>query len=224
MNLEQLIEQFRIDADDLVPNPYLWEDEWIAAWLTEAQSQAAIRGRLLFEASDTAICEIPVTAGVATYPLHKALYELEHLRFKATGSTTSDRVHLKTREELDRIRPGWRDRTDSHPCFAIQDDTRITLVDRPSVAGTLFVEGYRVPLRALVNDNDKPEINEAHHLQLVHWALYRAFSKPDADGRDPGRAAAAETAFTAYFGPLPDADLRRSTRHDEVQTNKSFFA
>ena len=40
MNLEQLIQQFRIDADDLVPNPYLWEGEWIAAWLTEAQSQA----------------------------------------------------------------------------------------------------------------------------------------------------------------------------------------
>ena len=224
MNLEQLIQQFRIDADDLVPNPYLWEGEWIAAWLTEAQSQAAIRGRLLFEASDPAICEIPVTAGVATYPLHRTLYELEHLRFKAAGAGNSERVRLKTREELDRIRPGWRDRTDSHPCFAIQDDTRITLVDRPSVAGTLYVEGYRLPLRALINDNDKPEINEAHHRHLVHWALYRAFSKPDADGRDPGRAAAAEAAFTAYFGPLPDADLRRSTRHDEVQTNKSFFA
>lgn len=224
MDLEQLIQQFRIDADDLVPNPYLWKDEWIAAWLTEAQAEAAVRGRLLFEAADPAICEIAVTAGVATYPLHKSLYELEHLRFKATGATTSDRVHLKTREELDRIRPGWRDRTDSHPCFAIQDDTRITLVDRPSVAGTLYLEGYRVPLRALANDNDKPEIHEAHHRRLVHWALYRAFSKPDADGRDPGRAAAAEAAFTAYFGRLPDADLRRSTRHDEVQTNKSFFA
>ena len=223
MNLEQLIAQFRIDADDLV-QPYLWPDDWVAPWLTEAVSEAAVRGRLLYEAADPAICEIAVTAGVATYPLHKSLYELEHLRFKATGSSTSDRVHLKTREELDRIRPGWRDRSDSQPCFAIQDDTRITLVDRPSVAGTLYVEGYRLPLRALVNDNDKPEINEAHHRHLVHWALYRAFSKPDADGRDPGRAAAAEAAFTAYFGPLPDADLRRSTRHDEVQANKSFMA
>ena len=223
MNLEQLIQQFRIDADDLVPNPYLWEGEWIAAWLTEAQSQAAIRGRLLFEASDPAICEIPVTAGVATYPLHRTLYELEHLRFKAAGAGNSERVRLKTREELDRIRPGWRDRSDSQPCFAIQDDTRITLVDRPSVAGTLYVEGYRLPLRALVNDNDKPEINEAHHRHLVRWALHRAFSKPDADAYDAARAAKEEAAFTAYFGPRPDADLRRSTRHDEVQTNISFM-
>lgn len=224
MNLEQLIRQFRIDADDLVANPPLWEDEWIAEWLTEAQAQAAIRGRLLFEASDPAICEIAVTAGTATYQLHKTLYELEHLRFKAAGASCSERVHLKTREELDRIRPGWRDRTDSRPCFAIQDDTRITLVERPSVAGTLYVEGYRLPLRALVNDNDKPEINEAHHRHLVHWALHKAFSKPDADAADPTRAKTAEAEFTAYFGPLPDADLRRSTRHDEVQTNKSFMA
>ena len=34
MNLEQLIQQFRVDADDTVTNPPLWADEWIAAWLT----------------------------------------------------------------------------------------------------------------------------------------------------------------------------------------------
>ena len=222
MNLEQLTAQFRIDADDLAV-PHLWDGEWVAAWLTEAHAEAAIRGRLLLEAADPAICEIAVQASVATYPLHKSLYELEHLRFKATGSTNSDRVHLKTREELDRIRPGWRDRSDSRPCYAIQDDTRITLVDRPSVDGTLFVEGYRVPLKPLANDTDKPEINEAHHRHLVHWALHRAFSKPDADAHDPKRAAEAEGKFTAYFGPRPDADLRRSTRHDEQQTNKVFW-
>lgn len=217
MNLEQLIQQFRIDAHDLQTPPFC-EPEWVAAWLTDAQAEAAIRGRLLFEAADPAICEIAVTAGVATYPLHNSLYELEHLRFKATGSTTSDRVHLKTREELDRIRPDWRDRTDSRPRFAIQDDTRITLVDRPSVDGTLFVEGYRVPLRPLVNDSDKPEINEAHHRYLVHWALHKAFSVPDGEIFDPNRSTLSERAFTAYFGSRPDSDLRRSTRHDEVQT------
>ena len=222
MNLEQLIQQFRIDARDLQTPPFC-EPEWVAAWLTEAQAEAAIRGRLLFEAADPAICEIAVTAGVATYPLHKSLYELEHLRFKATGSTTSDRVHLKTREELDHIRPDWRDRTDSRPRFAIQDDTRITLVDRPSVDGTLFVEGYRVPLKPLVNDSDKPEINEAHHRYLVHWALHKAFSVPDSELFDPNRSTLSERAFTAYFGSRPDSDLRRSTRHDEVQTIKAFM-
>ena len=221
MNLEQLIQQFRVDADDLI-EPHFWDAEWIAAWLTEAQAEAAIRGRLLYEAANAAVCQIAVAANTATHDLHKSLFELVHLRFQATGATTSSVLTIKAREELDRIRPGWRDETGT-PRHAIQDDTRITLVPRPELAGTLHVEGYRVPLKALENDTDKPELHEAHHRHLVHWALHRAFSKPDSETIDPQRAAAAEAAFTRYFGPRPDADLRRSTRHDEVQTNKAFW-
>ena len=221
MNLEQLTAQFRVDADDLT-EPHFWDAEWIATWLTEAQAEAAIRKRLLYEASDPAVCQISVLADTATHDLHKSLFELVHLRFQATGATTSSVVTIKAREELDRIRPGWRDETGT-PRHAIQDDTRITLVPRPELAGTLHIEGYRVPLKALENDTDKPEIHEAHHRHLVHWALHRAFSKPDSETIDPQRAATAEAAFTRYFGPSPDADLRRSTRHDEVQTNKAFW-
>ena len=221
MNLEQLIQQFRVDADDLT-EPHFWDAEWIAAWLTEAVNEAAVRGRLLYEAANAAVCQIAVVASAATHELHKSLFELVHLRFQATGSATSSVLSIKAREELDRIRPGWRDETGT-PRYAVQDDTRITLVPRPEVAGTLHVEGYRVPLKPLANDTDKPEIHEAHHRHLVHWALHRAFTKPDSETIDPQRAAAAEAAFTRYFGPSPDADLRRSTRHDEVQTNKAFW-
>lgn len=220
MNLEQLIAQFRIDADDLVPNPYLWADEWLASWFTEAVAEAAVRGRLIYEAAAPAICQIQVVADLASYPLHPTLYELASLRFKPTGSDRSEPVYLKSREWLDNECPGWRDRLEARPRYAVQDDTRITLVARPSQPGTLMLEGYRVPLRPLVNDNDRPEIGEAHHRHLVHWVLYRAFSKPDSDGQDAERAQKAEDAFTRYFGPAPDADLRRSTRHDEVQSNK----
>ena len=221
MNLEQLTAQFRVDADDLT-EPYFWNAEWIATWLTEAQAEAAIRKRLLYEASNPAVCQIAVSASAATHELHKSLFELVHLRFQATGATTSSVLTIKAREELDRIRPGWRDETGT-PRHAIQDDTRITLVPRPELAGTLHIEGYRVPLKALENDTDKPELHEAHHRQLVHWALHRAFSKPDSETIDPQRAAAAEAAFTRYFGPRPDSDLRRSTRSDVPQTNKVFW-
>ena len=223
MNLEQLRQQFRIDADDLVTNPPLWEDEWIAAWLTEAQDQAAMRARLLLDDYTPALTHIAVTAGVDSYPLHPKLYEIAVIDFAPVTGYVQP-VYLTSREKLDRDRNGWRNEPPGTPCNAIQTDTRLRLVPVPSIDGSLRIEGYRLPLKALVNDNDKPEIHEAHHRHLVHWALYRAFSKPDADGRDPGRAAAAEAAFTAYFGRLPDADLRRSTRHDEVQANKSFFA
>lgn len=221
MNLEQLIQQFRVDASDLVV-PYLWEDDWIAGWFTEAVAEAAIRGRLLMEVDNAAVCRIAVTAGQAVYALHPALFEIVHLRFIPTGASRAQELDLITREELDRIRPGWRDRTGPIE-FAIQDDTKIRLVHTPSTDGVLHLEGYRIPLKALANDGDKPEINGAHHQHLVHWALHRAFSRPDAETVDPARAATAEAKFTAYFGQRPDSDLRRATRHDEVQTVKPFW-
>ena len=221
MNLEQLIQQFRVDADDLT-EPHFWDAEWIAVWLTEAQAEAAIRKRLLYEASNPAVCQIAVAASAATHELHKSLFELVHLRFQATGAATSSVVTIKAREELDRIRPGWRDETGT-PRHAIQDDTRITLVPRPELAGTLHIEGYRVPLKALENDTDKPEIHEAHHRHLVHWALHRAFTKPDSETIDPQRAATAEAAFTRYFGIAPDSDMRRQTREDVLHVNQAIF-
>lgn len=222
MNLEQLIERFRIEADDLVP-PYLWTDEWLRAWFSEAQDEAAVRARLLMDDYTTALTGITVAAGVSSYPLHPKLYEIAVLEFVPDVGRVQS-VHLTSREKLDCDRPGWRNDPQGTPCHAIQTDTRLRLVPTPSVGGMLRLEAYRLPLKALTNDNDKPEIHEAHHRHLVRWALHRAFSKPDADAFDPSRAAKEEAAFTAYFGPRPDADLRRSTRHDEVQTNKSFMA
>ena len=223
MTLEDLIAQFRIDADDLVDNPYMWNSEWVAGWLSEAQSEAAIRGRLLYEAANTAVCEIAVQAGTAVYALHKSLYEIGHMRFVRTGDSESERVALTTRTELDRIRPDWRDKPgDGRILFAIQDDTRIQLVAKPQYAGTLYLEGWRLPLNALTEDEDKPEINEAHHRHLVQWALHRAFSKPDADTVDPTRAATAEAAFTRYFGQRPDAGLRRESQADRPQHNQAW--
>ena len=221
MNLEQLIEQFRIDADDM-QSPPLWESEWIAAWLTEAQDEAAIRGRLLMDDYTPALTQIPVTAGVSSYALHPKLYEIAVIDFIPEVGYVQP-VYLTSREKLDRDRNGWRNEPAGVPCSAIQTDTRLRLVPVPSVNGTLRLEAYRLPLKALVNDNDKPEIHEAHHRHLVHWALHRAFSKPDSETIDPTRAATAEAAFTRYFGISPDSDMRRQTREDVLHVNQAFF-
>lgn len=220
MNLQQLIERFRIEADDRA-DPYLWPDEWLAPWFSEAQDEAAVRARLLMDDYTPALTQIPVTAGVSSYALHPKLYEIAVIDFvPVTGYVQP--VYLTSREKLDRDRNGWRNEPPGTPCNAIQTDTRLRLVPVPSIDGSLRIEGYRLPLKALVNDNDKPEIHEAHHLQLVHWALYRAFGKPDADAHDPQRSQEALGRFESYFGLRPDADMRRSTRHDETQANVAY--
>lgn len=221
MTLEDLIAQFRIDSDDRV-FPYFWDDAAVAVWLTEATAEAAIRGRLLHESFSPSICQVQVTVGATSYPLHEALHEIDHIAFMPIGASRRESVALLSREELDRIEPGWRDRS-GQVKYAIQSDTTIRLAFAPESAGTLFIEGYRVPLNTLENDTDTPEIHPSHHSKLVLWALHRAFSVPDAETVDKDRAALAELEFSRYFGERPDADLRRSTTHDVPHRNQAFW-
>jgi hypothetical protein len=217
MNLDELTKDFRVTTQDKV-EPYLFEQPDVARWLIEAEQEACIRGRLLHDSS----FEVDIAAGEAVYALNQALYEIDHLGLLEAGSTERCQVKLVSREWLDDNMPGWRDRTDI-PRFAIQGDTSIRLVPTPRLGGTLKLEGYRLPIRGLSADKtSKPEINQAHHRHLVNWALYRAFSMPDSETLDLGRAEAALAAFTNYFGDRPDSDLRRITRQDVEHHNKAW--
>lgn len=220
MRLADLIARFRVDADDSVPQ-YLWGDEAVAGWFTEAVAEAAIRGRLLHESANADVCQIPVQAGVDTYALHEALHEIDYLAFKPEGAEARHPVRLVSRLELDELRPHWRERK-GRVRWAIQSDTRIRLALMPEAAGVLYLEGYRVPLEPLQDDEDEPEIHRSHHARLVHWVLHRAFSVPDSETIDKDRAAQAEQAFTRYFGARPDSDLRRVTRQDVPHENRVY--
>ena len=221
MTLAQLIAQFRADAKDGV-TPYLWPDAAITGWLNESENEAAIRARLLHEFANPDICSIAVSAGTAGYALSPLLYEIDHIAFVPTGESTRQPVKLISREELDEKFPDWRDRTGPVQ-FAVQADTSIRLAFTPETSGTLKLEGFRLPLSAMTATTDTPEINAAHHRHLVDWALYRAFSQPDAETLDKGRADLAEARFADYFGIKPDADLRRSTRQDTQHHNPTFW-
>lgn len=219
MTRDDLIKQFRTLAQDTA-QPYLFSNEQVGAWLTEAESEAAIRGRLLHESANPAICEISMSAGEAVYPLHPALYEVTHLSTRLGGEVRREPLALVSTEHLDESLADWRDRI-GRPRYAIQTDTSLRLVPTPDQAGAVLLECYRLPLKELgAAGNNKPEIHLAHHAYLVQWALHKAFSIPDAETFDPNRSALAERAFTAYFGLRPDSDLRRMTRHDEPHHNK----
>lgn len=223
MNLEELTRRFRVLAKDQV-EPFLFASEDIADWLTDAEAQAVVRGRLLLDDVTPAVCTVPVVAGQASYKLHAKLYELESVRFKAAGATRSVPLRLVTREWLNDNVRDWRDANDWHGTdyrhrYAVQGETGLRIVPVPAEAGELLIEGYRLPLKPLENDADKPEIHEASHEKLIQWALHRAFGVPDSETFDPNRSKLSEAEFTAHFGAMPDADMRRSTRHDLQQTN-----
>lgn len=219
MTLEDLIRRFRTLSRDLV-QPYLWPDEDVTDWLNDAQAQACVRGRLLREDANPDLCRIALDPAQHTYPLHKSVYEIINLRLiPAVGRPRT--MDLKSREWLDARAPDWRD-LDRPACWAIQNDTTLRVVGQINLDDVLALECYRLPLRAMALSSDKPEIHEAHHIHLIQWALHKAFSIPDAETFDANRETVAEVAFSSYFGPPPDSDLRRSTREDEVQTTSVY--
>ena len=211
--LKQLIARFRQDARDL-QEPYLFNKELVVEALNDAQHEAAIRARLLYECDAPAICEIALEPGESVYPFHESLYEITHLvRLEAGQQDTV--LELKSAEWLTRNYPNWRTDHKYVLPYAVQLDTQIRLATPAKAVGKLLLEGYRLPLRPMCEDRHVPEIAIAHHEKLVLWALHRAFSQPDADSFDPQRAEKALAKFTEYFGLRPDADLRRETREDE---------
>ena len=213
MQLSQLISRFRTLANDKV-EPYFIDDASVIDWLNDAVSEACIRGRLLYESQNNDVCKIAVLTGSSRYQLHESLYELSRVWFEPSNGSYGAYLALMSPESLDRTYDeNWK-ALSGFPRFIIQDDTGIRLVPIPDVDGELQLEGYRVPLSAMQNDTDKPEINQIHHVHLIQWVLHKAFSVPDSEFFDPNRSALAEQQFTDYFGPRPDSDLRRITRED----------
>lgn len=222
MNLEALIAQFRVDADDKEV-AYFWSDESVTGWLNEAEEEAAIRANLLYDTTTADVCQIATTANTATYPLHPAITEIGYAQFVPTSDATRVAILTqKDRLELDRVNPRWRQDT-GEPRYFVQDDTTLTLHPRPSEDGALTLEAFRLPLEPMVVESDEPEISQAHHRHLVDWALFRAFSLPHAETMDPKRAGDAEERFTAHFGHRVDADMRRAYRTNVAHTNKAHW-
>lgn len=223
MLLSELLRRFRVDANDKV-EPYFNEDIDVIAWLNDAANEACIRGRLLHESQNPDVCQIPITTSSSQYPLHPSLYELTLVWFEPDNGFRGSNLALVSPEYLDQRyeSENWR-RLKGMPQFAIQDDTTIRLVPAPDITGELQLEGYRVPIVHMENDNDMPEINQIHHVHLIQWVLYKAFSVPDSEFFDPNRAAIAEQVFTDYFGLRPDSDLRRMAREDTPQIVQPFF-
>lgn len=223
MTLEELIARYRLEATDNARPPFV-SDDTATMWFNDAERQAAIRGRLIREDSDTAITNITFVVGQPTYVLDPRVFEIISLRLVPLASPTRTRpLTLRSREYMDRYCRDWRTDSTRWDDYAIQDDKTIRFTGKYEAGDILALECYRTPLVKMVGTDDAPEISELHHEQLVHWVLHKAFNLPDPDLFDPKKAAEAEQAFTDYFGPMPDSDLRRITREDQVHHNVCFF-
>lgn len=222
MTLGELIARFRSASNDKV-EPYFWSDKDVTQWLNDAQEEAAIRARLIHESDSASLCEIKTTAGKAVYQLKPQMYEITHASWDEDGTRNYCLLSLTSTEALDKNDRHWRTRPASIPHSVIQTDRSVRIVPAPKSDGTLVIEAYRLPKSLMESQDDEPEINQAHHRHLVSWALYKAFSVPDAEMFDPDRAQIEAAEFARYFGIQTDSDLRRTTRHDVQHHTDAFW-
>lgn len=218
MQLVALIARYRSDSGDTATPPFC-TDAQVRDFLNEAQDEAAIRRRMLRATAESApdLCLIEAAAGTAIYALNPLVFELSYQAWRDAGATFRTDLYLATREWMDSHTPGWRDMEPDTPRYLVKDGHSLQLVPAPIIDGQILLEGYHTSDTQMAADEDQPGIPAIHHLRLVAWALYCAFSIPDADNFDPARASRAEAEFTRYFGARPDADLRSDTREDQDQ-------
>lgn len=202
MTLSDLIEQARIRADDTVSTAYLWTDAEWKRYANEAEREACRRARLIVDSTTVSVCRVTLAAGTKTYSLDPRVIFIR--RAKLSGVAVP--LRRVSYRDLDRSVPGWEDETGEPMAHVPDMDTgKFRPYPAPTAAGTVTLTVVRLPLCDMVQDEDEPEINDRYHESLIHWMLYRAYSKQDAETKDAQKAAENLALFEQEFGKKSSA-------------------
>lgn len=202
MTLNDLIATARLRAADTIGNPYLWsDDEWMA-FANDAEREACRRARLITDSSTAEVCSITLSATVATYDLDPRILFIQ--RAKLVGrSQPLGRASFK---DLDRSAPDWEGETGEPRAYVPDMDTGLFRpYPTPDSTGQVRLTVTRLPLDDMTDGSNTPEIRPHLHDSLVHWMLYRAYSKQDSEVADPNKAAGYLTLFEQEFGKKSSA-------------------
>lgn len=207
-----LLAEYRRRADDNATPPHTSDDS-VFAMLSEGEREACQRDHAIFDCDTAEIMQYAVAANAASITLDSRVLRIDHASFTPTGSTRSCRVNLTGIDAIREMQDG-RTTTASRPSHAAHSARNtLTLYPAPSVAGTLNLDVYRLPLSDIESEYDEPEIGVELHDGLVDWVLYRVYSTKDSELEDPARAQTALRDFTDRFGERRTADAMR--RHRE---------
>ena len=209
MNGWDLLDRFRALAMDS-ETPYLWSDEFVLSAMNEGEREAAERSLLIYDESTVAVTQVAVTAGIRTYAASNLIVSIERGTFTGASGKTErlsiyDRAKLGHRSAALRAEDEeWFGALPGIPTGLIYDGKTLETNLEPSESGTITLGVYRLPI-APFTESSQPEIAPALHADLVEWALFRAFTIPDADGKNTDLATVHLDLFEQRFGKRPAA-------------------
>ncbi|NUS38247.1 MAG: hypothetical protein HOQ02_04390 [Lysobacter sp.] len=221
MDLQQLINEYRRRAGDTAVPPFVSDDD-LAPIAAEAEQEACVRARLLYDDASPGVATYPITAGQAIVTLDASVDRITEASFLPASGGRRRELELTGLDYM-QDQCDWTARTSSRPGYlAHYDVSKARIWPTPSVAGTLYLSVYRMPLWPIEDLDDEPEIAATHHMGLVDWILYRVFSRVDMELYDPQRAELAIKEFTDRFGERPSADVRRRQRERRRVTTRPY--
>ena len=208
-----LLAEYRRRADDRA-EPYFMSDAQVLALLTEAEQEACQRSHPIFDCDTAEVVEYAVAANQSSIALDSRVWRVDHASFTPDGALRGCRIELTGIDAIRDMQDARGTAIASRPTHAAHSGrSTLTLFPAPSVAGTLRLDVYRLPLYDIEDSFDEPEIPAELHMGLVDWVLYRVYDTPDMELTDPQRAQRALADFTVRFGERRTGDAQR--RHRE---------
>ena len=189
MDTTELLTLFRAEVRDQ-EQPYLFADETVYAYINAAQAEFC---RLTEGIEDGRSIKLNVVPDVEWYPLSKRILKLRKAYLTSTGRPVD--IVNQERAEQGGIcfdgRPG--------PLKALVagiEKGMLRAWPLPNEAAEVALDVFRLPKP--VGEGDSLEIDEQHHIYLLHWVKHLAYSVHDAETFDRRRAEEYEAKFRAY--------------------------
>jgi hypothetical protein len=212
MTLQGLIDHWRKQVSDTAV-PYLWDDDEALLFAIDAQDMfvrkmGGISDETVTAASDPTnlkLHDIALVPNVALavfspYILRVRSAKLMTQKWSINFISEAD-VGLQMVQDYGFVTQKYLDDTDT----GIVTSAVLGLVDGkvrwwrvPLTADTCRMHIYRLPFPRITTSESSLEIDEQHHLALVRWMNYLAYSKEDAETYDKQLADKNEASFLKY--------------------------
>jgi hypothetical protein len=174
MNLKNIRDYTRYRLNDY-EKIHAWLDVELNLYANEAEKIICRDGKVLEDSTTDSICNIDVEEDTLDYELDETIIYVTNA--KLTDSDLS--LTKKTKMEMDRMYPGWRDADSAEPSTYILDYRHgyITLYPPPDDDYTLNLSVIRYPQDDMALDTDEPEIPVQFHHAIIDGICYQAYLK-----------------------------------------------
>jgi hypothetical protein len=239
MLLTELVKTLRNQYLDDVVKPYLWEDDDLVSYISQAENEACERANLIIDSSTPAICQIPILTGIIGYPLSDKVLLVRRVAFGTSVNTAYPLVQ-QTASRLDATHPGWTHRPGQPVAYICEENGTIQIVPQiggtsgtsgtAGTAGTAFLQVSRYPINDLSLNSSLsgtagkgityPESPAQYHVKLLSWAAHLAFLKNDSETYNMAKAEKYERDFDRDFGKPLSAKVKHFLRSNNLDSSR----